>query len=106
MSDSLKINPEAMRVGRLDTPQMRPAQSRALGTEHKSFADTLTESISEVQRLQTEADTTIKKVVSGEINDVSEAMVQLQQADTAFKTMMTVRGKVMDAYAEIMRMQI
>jgi flagellar hook-basal body complex protein FliE len=44
--------------------------------------------------------------VSGEIKDVSEAMVQLQKADTAFKTMMTVRGKVMDAYQEIMRMQI
>jgi len=106
MVDPLKIFPDSMRTSRVDPSVMRPVQPRPLSGEHKSFSETLAESISEVQRLQTEADTTIKKVVSGEIKDVSEAMVQLQKADMAFKSMMTVRGKVMDAYAEIMRMQI
>lgn len=95
-----------MRAGRVDASIMRPAQPRPLAEGQKSFSDTLAETITEVQRLQTQADTTISKVVSGEIKDVSEAMVQLQQADVAFRTMMTVRGRVMEAYAEIMRMQV
>lgn len=95
-----------MRAGRVDPSVLRPAQSRPLPEGHKSFADTLAETVTEVQKLQTQADTTISKVVSGEITDVSEAMVQLQQADVAFRTMMTVRGRVMEAYAEIMRMQV
>jgi len=74
--------------------------------ETRSFAETLADTVSEVQRLQSEADTTINRVVAGEIKDVSEAMVALQEADNSFKTMMAVRGKVMDAYQEIMRMQI
>jgi flagellar hook-basal body complex protein FliE len=59
-----------------------------------------------VQRLQSEADLTIKQLVAGEIKDVSEAMVAVEKADVSFQTMMTVRTKVMTAYEEIMRMQI
>lgn len=106
MSDPLKVSLETMRPNRMDPSVMRPVQPRALGNEGKSFASTLAESITEVQRLQSEADTTISKVVAGEIKDVSEAMIQIEKADMAFKTMMTVRGKVMDAYAEVMRMQV
>ena len=106
MSDPLKIDINQIRSGDVNPAQMRPARSANISGEQTSFADTLAGAVSEVQRLQTEADTTINKVVSGEIKDVSEAMVALQKADTSFKTMMAVRGKVMDAYQEIMRMQI
>ena len=106
MSDPLKINALELRSGDISPVRMRPAQPLVQTGETRSFAETLAQTVTEVQRLQNEADTTINKVVSGEIKDVSEAMVQLQKADTAFKTMMTVRGKVMDAYQEIMRMQI
>lgn len=74
--------------------------------ENTSFKDILLEAVSEVQRLQEEADMTIKQLVSGEINDVSEVMIAVQKADTAFQTLMAVRNKVITAYEEIMRMQI
>ena len=108
MTDPLKIP----RVGPGPPPieAMRPAQAPArpqpMGAEKASFKDVLTEAMTEVQRLQNEADTTIKQLVAGEIKDVSEAMVAVQKADVSFQTMMTVRGKVMTAYEEIMRMQI
>ena len=86
--------------------EMRPARPSRTRDDAPSFQDTLAETVTEVQRLQNEADTTIKKLVAGEITDVSEAMVQVQKADVAFRTMMTVRGKVMEAYQEIMSMQI
>jgi len=106
MIEPLKIGADGLRSTRVDPMVMRPATPRALDGEHKSFAETLSESITEVQRLQSQADTTISKVVAGEISDVTEAMVQLQQADVAFRTMMTVRGRVLEAYQEITRMQI
>jgi flagellar hook-basal body complex protein FliE len=71
-----------------------------------SFKDVLAESISEVQRLQNEADTTIKQLVAGEIKDVTEVMVAVERADVSFQTMMAVRNKVVSAYEEIMRMQV
>ena len=66
----------------------------------------LTEAITEVQRLQNEADTTIKKLVAGEVKDVSEAMVAVERADVSFQTMMLVRNKIVTAYEEVMRMQV
>ena len=71
-----------------------------------SFKDVLAEAVGEVQRLQDEADMTIKQVVSGEIRDVTDAIVALEKADVAFQTMMTVRNKIVAAYEEIMRTQI
>jgi len=92
----IEIDPSKMRV-----PGVAPAP-----IEGKSFKDVLADSIGEVQRLQTEADTTIKQLVSGEIKDVTEAMVAVEKADVSFQTMMAVRNKIVAAYEEIMRMQV
>lgn len=95
---------------RTSSPEVDPLQPRAARTETaagaKSFKEFLTESIGEVQRLQNEADTSIKQVVSGEIKDVSDAVVAVEKADMAFQTMMAVRNKMVAAYEEIMRMQV
>lgn len=72
----------------------------------KSFKDTLSEAVGEVQRLQNEADSTVKKLVSGEIKDITDAMVAVEKADIAFQSMTAVRNKIVAAYEEIMRMQV
>jgi flagellar hook-basal body complex protein FliE len=107
MMDGMRIDPLSLRQApEVAVPQLRTAASVRGSGESPSFREVLSDAISEVQRLQTEADATIKKLVSGEITDAAEAMVAVQKADIAFQTMMTVRGKVMSAYEEIMRMQI
>lgn len=75
-------------------------------TSATSFRDVLAQTIGEVQRLQTEADTTIKQLVAGEIKDVTQAMIAVEKADVAFQTLMSVRNKIVTAYEEIMRMQV
>ncbi len=95
---------------RMSSSEVDPLQPRIARTETasgaKSFKELLTESIGEVQRLQNEADTSIKQVVSGEIKDVSDAVVAVEKADMSFQTMMAVRNKMVAAYEEIMRMQV
>lgn len=106
MIDPLKVPGARLQPPEINAKQMRPPQARPAGTEDQAFKDVLADAITEVQHLQNEADTTIRQLVSGEIKDVSEAMVAVQKADVSFQTMMTVRNKVMTAYEEIMRMQI
>ena len=89
------------------TPQeLRPSRSVSSTSSAGSFKEVLAEAVGEVQRLQDEADSTIKQVVSGEIRDVTDAIVALEKADVAFQTMMVVRNKSVAAYEEIMRTQI
>lgn len=103
--DPLQNTTLGIRAGDVSAAQMRPPVSRA-AEGGKSFKEVLADAVTEVQRLQNDADTTIKQLVSGEITDVAEAMVAVQRADVSFQTMMTVRNRVMTAYDEIMRMQI
>jgi flagellar hook-basal body complex protein FliE len=107
MDDPLNVQRIGLQPGQVDPTQLRTARSVAPAAPAKTpFANVLAETIGEVQRLQNEADTTIRKLVSGEIKDVTETMVAVERADIAFQTMMVVRSKMVTAYEEIMRMQL
>lgn len=106
MLDPVKAVDLGLRRIEVEATQLRAPQARAHGAGGQSFKEMLAETINEVKSLQTDADSTIKKLVAGEITDVTEAMVAVEKADMAFQTMMTVRNKVVTAYEEIMRMQV
>lgn len=106
MVDPVKAADLGLRRIEVEATQLRQPQPRAHSAEGQTFKDMLAEAINEVKTLQTDADSTIKKLVAGEITDVTEAMVAVEKADMAFQTMMTVRNKVLTAYEEIMRMQV
>ncbi len=85
------------------TPRSASAPGSAAGT---SFKDVLADAVGEVERLQNDADTAIKQLVSGEVKDITDAMVAIEKADVSFQTMMAVRNKIVAAYEEVMRMQV
>jgi flagellar hook-basal body complex protein FliE len=103
---SLRLASIASRSASVDPRMPRPAPLPTGAGEGKSFGEILSESVGEVQRLEQEADLTIRKLVAGEIKDVTEAMVAIEKADVSFQTMMAVRNKIVQAYEEVMRMQV
>ncbi len=72
----------------------------------KSFGEMLTDSISRVNSMQNEANVAMEKLASGESQNLHETLLAVEKADIAFRTMNQVRTKVLDAYREIMKMQI
>ena len=44
--------------------------------------------------------------MSGEVEDVHTAMIAMQKADLSFQLLMQVRNKLVEAYREVMRMQV
>lgn len=72
----------------------------------KSFGDFLADSISKVNKLQIDADVATQKLASGESKNIHETLLAVKKAELAFKQMNQVRTKVIDAYKEIMRMQV
>ena len=71
-----------------------------------SFSDTLKKSIEEVTRLQQDASSAVEAVATGKTEDVTGVMTAMEKADLAFKTLLAIRGKLMDAYEEIKQVQI
>ena len=73
---------------------------------NKSFSEILSNSMVEVNQLQEEANKAMQKLVSGQSKNIHETMLAVEKADIAFRTMNQVRLKVIEAYKEIMRMQM
>ncbi|MFQ5671645.1 MAG: flagellar hook-basal body complex protein FliE [Nitrospinales bacterium] len=85
----------------------RKLKSPGLGTEGgKSFTDTLAESLNRVNEIQQDADKAIEKLVSGKTQNIHETMLAVGKADMAFRMTMQVRNKIVEAYQEVLRMQV
>jgi len=70
------------------------------------FEQVLSDALKDVNKAQVESNVQIQNMLSGDIQDVHTAMIAVQKADLSFQMMMQVRNKLIDAYQEIMRMQV
>lgn len=70
------------------------------------FSSHLKSAMGEVAELQDKANQAIQQMVGEGKGDLQETMIALEKADVSFKLMMQIRNKVLDAYQEIMRMQV
>ena len=66
-----------------------------------SFADTLKNSIDEVSKLQQDASQAVSDLATGKTENVTGVMTAMEKSDLAFKTLLAIRAKLMDAYEEI-----
>jgi len=71
-----------------------------------SFGETLNQTMRDVNALQSEAGKAVQRMVSGEATDIHEVMIAVERAKTSFELLMEIRNKTIDAYREIMRMQV
>jgi flagellar hook-basal body complex protein FliE len=71
-----------------------------------TFSDMLRNSVDQVNDYQHQADTAIKELVAGRSKNIHETMLTIERADTSLKLMTQVRNKILEAYKEIMRMQV
>jgi flagellar hook-basal body complex protein FliE len=71
-----------------------------------SFKDFLVQSIQEVNSMQLEADQAVEKLVTGGDVSAAEVLTAVQKADIAFRMMLQVRNKLVDAFTEVQNLKI
>ncbi len=71
-----------------------------------SFAQVLKSSLAEVNAMQQKADAQISALATGDKASMHETMIAMEQADVSFRFIMQVRNKIVEAYQEILRMQV
>ena len=84
----------------------KPAKNIGQVEGGKSFSETLSESVNQVNNMQIQADKAIEDLVSGKSQSIHETMIAVNKADLAFRMTMQVRNKIVEAYQEVMRMQV
>ncbi len=70
------------------------------------FRQLLTDQIAKVNELQQDATAAIEDLAAGRRDDVESVLIATQKADTAFRLLLQVRNKVIDAYDELRQMRI
>ena len=68
------------------------------------FGKVIKKALGKVNTLESEADRSIIDLLQGKA-DIHETMIALQKSDISMQLLLSIRGKVLEAYREIMRMQ-
>jgi len=71
-----------------------------------NFAGWLQSNLTEVNQQLLEGDAALQKFVTGESANLHEMMLTLEKSKVSFELLLAVRNKVLEAYQEVMRMQI
>ena len=90
----------------LQMPEVRVPQKSGSEKSGTGFGEILKDAISTANELQKQSDQEIQKLMTGESQDLHTTVIAMQKADLSFQMMMQVRNKIVQAYQEIMRMQI
>ncbi len=72
----------------------------------EQFKSVLENVINEVDSDVKDGEKAIQNFVSGKDTNLHSTLISLEKADVSFQLMMKVRGKLMDAYHEVMRTQV
>lgn len=82
------------------------AGSSAKPLQGKSFGEVLHDVLNNVNTLQKDAEQASLDLAAGRVDDVAQVAIATEKASIALQLTIQVRNKVLDAYQEIMRMQV
>lgn len=74
--------------------------------DSEGFAEALKKALSAIVESEKQDDSNTDEILSGNIDNIASQMVDMVEADIALQFTMQVRNKIVEAYQEIMRMQI
>jgi flagellar hook-basal body complex protein FliE len=72
----------------------------------KPFSDMLAEAVNKVSKLGQESASAQKAFAAGENVEIHDVVIAMEKFSIAMDMFMAVRNKIMDAYQEVMRMNV
>jgi flagellar hook-basal body complex protein FliE len=71
-----------------------------------SFAEALRQAVEKLNETQLRADRALAQFLTGEIQDVHQVVLAMEEARLAMQLAVQVRNRIVEAYQELSRMQI
>lgn len=100
----------AGRIGEIQPPLPldKPGASGVSGAPQggPSFGEALEDALRSVDSQMQNADKSAASWVAGDGGDLHTVLLTMEKADMSFRTMVQVRNKLLEAYQEIMRIQV
>jgi flagellar hook-basal body complex protein FliE len=89
--------------------QSLQAQTKTLKSEQTSspgFKEMLSAALKNVNQLEKESEAITNDFIAGRTDSIHSVLIAAEKASIALDMVIEVRGKILDAYTEIMRMQL
>jgi flagellar hook-basal body complex protein FliE len=86
-------------IGELRGPAAAPPPGSAT-----RFTEALTDAIGTVDALQHKSEAAQADFARGAPVELHDVLIEIEEAEIAFRTMMEVRNKIVEAYRDVMRM--
>lgn len=92
------INPASTKL--LEVSNVKPQQTNT------KFSEMLADSLNKVNQLQLDSQQAAINLAVGKVEDISEVTIAAEKANIALQLTMQIRNKAVEAYQEVMRMQV
>jgi len=93
-----------IRVGSKGPLAPLPEREKTKANLSGGFEELLKDAMGKIQEIQKDTETAVKELAQG--GDVTQAIIALEKADMSFQLMVEIRNRLLNAYDEIMRMQV
>jgi flagellar hook-basal body complex protein FliE len=87
-------------------PVIEQPQAPSGSAQPGVFSEMFRNSVQEVQSFQNQAQQSVDGFLAGESEDLHKVALATQKAELSFEMFLQVRNKVVQAYQEVMRMQV
>jgi flagellar hook-basal body complex protein FliE len=72
----------------------------------EAFGQVLAQAMGGVEKFRRDADAAVNSFLTGETQEIHQVILAGQRSEIAFEAFLQVRNKVVQAYQEVMRMQL
>lgn len=79
-------------------------ESKKPASNGENFDKFLSDAMNKISEVQKDAELAVKELAHG--GDVTQAIIDLEKVDMSFQMMVEIRNRLLNAYEEIMRMQV
>lgn len=101
----MAINPLSSNIVNLLSPEPLLSPGRS-ANNNGSFSDIFTEALNTVSVTDTADKASTLALLAGQTDDMAGLIIDSQKAEIALTLALSLRNKVLEAYTEIMRMQV
>lgn len=93
-------------IGLVNIGNMQQLAKKQPIPNQESFGKFLSDAISKVNEAQVESNKATEALIKGDVDNLHQVMITAEKASITLQTAVEVRNKVIEAYQEVMRMQV
>ena len=85
---------------------LQPADTNPVETAKSDFGNIIKDTIAQTVTAEQQSEQAIEGLASGQAKNLHEVMISVEKADISLKMLVQFRNKALQAYEEMMRLQI